>query len=115
VQNTYSSSSTSMRWSIVQASTGKYKFINKKSGKLMDVQGGSTSNGTPVIEYTANGGQNQLWTFTRTGDGFYKFSPATNSNAGLDDHNFSTTPGSDIVEWTYTGATNQEWVVAPAN
>jgi hypothetical protein len=115
VQNPYSSSSTSMRWNIIQASPGKYKFINKKSGKLLDVTGGFTTNGTAVIEYTANGSQNQLWTFTRTGDGYYKFSPGSNSAAALDNYGSSTAPGNAIVEWAYNGGFNQEWTVAPAN
>jgi len=104
-----------MRWNIVQQSNGKYKFINKKSGKLLDVQGGSTANGTPVILYTANGGNNQLWSFTRNSDGTYKFSPGSNAAAGLDNANNSTAAGNAIIQWTFNGGLNQEWVVAPAN
>ena len=104
-----------MRWNITQVSTGKYKFINKKTGKVMDVTGGSTANGTVVIEYTYSGAANQLWTFTRTGDGFYKFSPASNAASGLDLKGWSTANGAPIQEYTYNGGANQEWTVAPAN
>jgi len=115
VQNPYSSTSTSMRWNIVKDSYGKYKFINKKSGKVMAIQGGATYNGCPLILYTADGTPSQSWSFTRTADGAYKFSPGTSASMSLDNSNNSTAPGNPIVQWSFTGGLNQEWVVAPAN
>ncbi|MCT4636866.1 MAG: RICIN domain-containing protein [Bacteroidales bacterium] len=31
------------------------------SGKVMDIQGGSTKEGAKIIQYPDNGGQNQQW------------------------------------------------------
>ncbi|HEX2658106.1 MAG TPA: RICIN domain-containing protein, partial [Polyangia bacterium] len=79
------------------------------------IQGGATSNGTPLILYTADGTPSQSWSFTRTADGAYKFSPGTNGSAALDNSGSSTTAGNPIIQWAFTGGLNQEWVVAPAN
>ena len=40
---------------------------NNTLGLLLDVQGGSTQPGAPVIDWYANGGANQEWTFSTTG------------------------------------------------
>jgi hypothetical protein len=111
VLNPYSTSSTTIRWNIIQNSSGQYKFVNKRTGMLLDVSGGGTANGTELLIYPETGGLNQIWTFSRTGDGFYKFSPASNAGSGLDNH----TTGGNVVEWSYTGASSQEWSVTPAN
>jgi hypothetical protein len=45
----------------------------------LDVSGASTAAGAPVIDWWANGGANQLWTFSPAGDGKYEI---INSNSG---------------------------------
>ena len=81
----------------------------------MDIYGGSTANGTPLVQWTSNGGLNQQWSFTPTGDGYYKFSPGTNSASSLDVNGWSTAENYGIQEYTYAGQANQQWSVTPAN
>ncbi|MBQ7686609.1 MAG: RICIN domain-containing protein, partial [Bacteroidaceae bacterium] len=64
--------STRQLWTIVpQGNAGYYNLINKKSGRTMNLNGGSTSNGTTVISYETNTeknktGQNRLWLIEKT-------------------------------------------------
>ncbi len=115
VQSTYASSNTSMRWRMVQTAPGQYKFTNKKSGKVMDIFGQSTANGTALIQYTSYNTTNQRFSFTPTGDGFYKFSPVSNTAASLDVPGWSATENLPILQYTYGGGNNQQWNIVPAN
>lgn len=114
VQATYASSNTSMRWRMVQTAAGQYKFTNKKSGKVLDIYGGSTANGTALIQWPSNNATNQRFSFTPTGDGFYKFSPVSNAAASLDVPGWSTTENLAIQQYSYGGGNNQQWNIVPA-
>jgi hypothetical protein len=45
---------------------------NSSFGLLLDDPGGSGTAGTPIIQWYANGGANQNWTFLSYGGNFYK-------------------------------------------
>ncbi|WP_405456628.1 RICIN domain-containing protein [Streptomyces sp. NBC_00101] len=77
-------------------------------GLALDNPGHSTTPGTQLITYTANGGANQTWTLTRQTDGSYEL---RNAESGLcaDVSDGSTTAGAKVVQWTCTGGTNQRW------
>ena len=51
----------SQHWQLVDAGGGFYKLRNRATGKLMDVSGGSLSDGANVIQWPDNGGRNQQW------------------------------------------------------
>jgi hypothetical protein len=103
-----------MRWRIVQISPKNYKFTNVKSGMVMDMTAGSTADGTDLIQYPDNGAANQLWTFTPTGDGYYKFSPSINAKASLDVHGSDNSlEGAKVEEYAWAGSTNQQWSIKP--
>ena len=59
-------------WTIVpQGNGGYYNLINKKSGRTMNLNGGTTTNGTTVISYSTDTeknktGQNRLWLIEMT-------------------------------------------------
>jgi len=54
---------------------------NNTFGLLLDVSGGSTQPGAPVIDYWANGGANQAWTFYPVGgNNIYEI---LNNNSGM--------------------------------
>ncbi len=40
---------------------GVFKLVNRKSGKVLDVSGASTADGSPVVQGTATGEANQDW------------------------------------------------------
>ena len=45
----------SEQWYVVANGDGTYRFVNKNSGKVMDVYGGQTANGTNVQQYLWHG------------------------------------------------------------
>ncbi|MGW2017940.1 RICIN domain-containing protein [Streptomyces sp. NPDC001927] len=77
-------------------------------GKALDNPGHSTTPGTQLITYTANGGANQSWRFTRQPDGSYEL---VNVESGLcaDVDGGSTAAGAKVIQWTCTGGANQRW------
>jgi glucosylceramidase len=66
-----------------------------------------------AVQWTANGGLNQQWSFTPTGDGFYKFSPVSQLGGSLDVPNGSNVAGTRIQQWTWTGTPWQLWSITP--
>lgn len=109
----------SRRWKLVEAGdvsnsgfNGTYKIIARNSGKALDVDGASTSNGANVIQYTYGGGDNQKWTITPVGGGYYKII-AKHSGKALDVAGINN--GANIQQWTYGGGANQQWEIVPVN
>ncbi|MFG1809530.1 RICIN domain-containing protein [Streptomyces sp. NPDC049040] len=80
-------------------------------GKALDDPGHSTTAGTRLVTWTANGGPNQLWRFTRQPDGSYQL---LNTESGLcaDVDGGATTAGTAIIQYTCTGGANQRWRLA---
>jgi len=82
---------------------------NNTFALLLDVSGASTAPGAPVIDWWANGGANQNWTFNSVG-------PAStyeiiNQNSGQ----CLTTdgvPGDQVTQMPCVGSLQQEWLTA---
>jgi glucosylceramidase len=90
-----------------------YKVVAKHSGRALDVQNGSTSNGALIQQwdYTGSGGNNQKWRFVDVGGGYYQI-VAKHSGKALDVRDVSTSNGALIQQWDYAGGANQQWSVA---
>ncbi len=88
-----------------------YKIINRNSGKVLDVAGGSTADGAAVVQNTDTGSAAQQWQLTGDASGYLK---VVNAGSGkvLEVPNASTTAGVQLDQWTDTGGTNQQWRVA---
>ncbi|WP_103349841.1 RICIN domain-containing protein [Amycolatopsis sp. CA-128772] len=80
-------------------------------GQALDVPNHSRTPGTHLVTWTANGGANQSWTFTRQADGSYEL---RNAESGLcaDVDGGATTAGAAVIQWTCTGGDNQHWTAA---
>jgi beta-xylosidase len=85
-----------------------YILINRNSGKAMDVQGASTSDGAAIQQYANWGGNNQLWQFVDSGGGYYRLR-SRSSGKVLDVYNRSTAEAAKIVQWTDGNSTNQQF------
>ena len=51
------------QWAIVPLNNGHVKIMNNKSGKVLDVAGGSKNDGATVFQYDFLNGENQQWRF----------------------------------------------------
>lgn len=92
---------------------GQYVIVNRNSGKVMEVAGGSTAAGANVQQGTYNGGNYQKWNVTpvssRIGGDFSYFSiKSVNSGKPLDDNNFSLDNGGNIMQWDDSNSANQQ-------
>lgn len=78
---------------------------NSSFGLLLDVSGGSTSPGGGVIQWYANGGANQAWTFESFGGNTYEI---VNDNSGMC---LSTdgVAGDELYQMPCVGASFELW------
>ncbi len=92
---------------------GKYNFVNVNSGKALDISGAGPTDGPGVVQNSYSGVSKQLWAFTPTGDGFYRFSPGGNTSESLNLKNGNTSDGAVIELWAWGGWDSQNWSVLP--
>ncbi len=94
-------------------SNAYYELVNRKSGKVMDVDGSSTADGANILQWTNNHTANQQWRIIDVGGGYYKLINR-NSGKAADVLNWSTANGADVIQWPDTGGANQQWQIADA-
>ena len=85
-----------------------YIILNVASGKALDVPGGSTANGVPIIQYQPHQGLNQQWELIRLYNGNYLIVNDASGKA-LDDPGGSKANGVSIIQYQLHGAPNQQW------
>jgi hypothetical protein len=99
---------------IQPAINGRYVLVNRNSGKVMEVSGGSTVDGANVRQYTNSGATHQQWNVTpvdsRIGDDFsyYTFT-AVHSGKAADVYNWSLDNGGKIDAWDDNKNSIQQW------
>jgi hypothetical protein len=112
-QEAYNKGWATLEWNLIPTGDGHYEIVNYFSNMALDVQGGSTTAGAPLIQRPSNNANNQQWSLVATGDGYYKL---VNRNSGqlVDDANNSQKAGTNIIQWPSNGAPNQEWSLIQA-
>ncbi|WP_258573389.1 alpha-L-fucosidase [Streptomyces sp. KM273126] len=89
-----------------------YRLQARHSGKVADVAGTGTANGTGVLQWPWNGQANQKWTFTSTGDGYFKIRGVGSGKlvqiAGL-----SRANAGNVDIWADADAPQQHWALTP--
>lgn len=94
-------------------STGAYyKLVNRKSGKVLDVYQANLQDGANVVQWTDNGGANQLWHVTDVGNG-YKTLFNKNSGRTLSIWAQDTADGANAVQWVENNGDDQKWTLVP--
>ena len=91
--------------------SGNYKFINVKSGRALDIDGGKSANDTKVQLYDSNGATAQRYKLTSTEVGQFRISPNCAPGSCLDVSGPSTANGTKIHLWQWLNADNQKWSV----
>ncbi len=74
-------------------------------GKCMDSQGASSSNGTNIVLWQCNGGNNQQWLMDEMG----RFHSAMNYNKCLDIEGANPSNGANVILWQCHNNLNQQW------
>jgi alpha-galactosidase len=86
--------------------TGEINAIG--AGKCLDVDDFSTTPGTQAWIWDCNGGSNQIWSQTASGQ-LTIYSGST--QMCLDAFNNETTPGTEVDVWPCNGGSNQQWTL----
>lgn len=90
---TYTNDTTSMD-NIGIEDNDEYYIKNKNSMKYLTASGNTSSSNVVQSDWTGN--DNQKWTVTYEGDGYYKLSPANATNMVLDTSGGNNTNGANI-------------------
>ncbi|MGM0452350.1 MAG: alpha/beta fold hydrolase [Thermodesulfobacteriota bacterium] len=90
---------------------GYYKITARHSGKALDVQYGSTANGADIIQYSENGGDNQIWLLQYDPDADAYLVMAKHSEKCLDVRYGATSNGTDACQWDWNDQENQKWEI----
>lgn len=87
-------------------------IFSKSSGKCIDVQGYSKSDGGSIVQYSLHGEENQRWVFEPVGNGFYQI-VSKHSDKCLD----VSGPGEDgftyVIQNHPDGRESQKWWLRP--
>ena len=114
-QNSWTLDAAAGTWSNGSSnpSDGTRTLTNANSSLLMDVSGGSTADGSPIIQWGANGGANQKWTMSRVSGDVYTLTSQASGKC-LEVPSGSSAQGTQLDQSTCNGGANQRWAVAAA-
>jgi regulation of enolase protein 1 (concanavalin A-like superfamily) len=93
---------------------GTYRLVSRYSNKVMAALSGGTTNGTKLVQWGHNGGDEQKWTFAHQGNGQYKVTGVASGRV-MDVSGVSTANGANIHLWDWLNANNQKWTVTPVD
>ncbi|QLH26446.1 RICIN domain-containing protein [Streptomyces sp. Rer75] len=98
----------------VTGSGGPYAPLKARhSGKCADILSAAQTDGTATVQYTCNGGGNQLFWSRSTGDGYVQLI-ARHSSQCLTVAGGSTADGAAVVQSACGTGANQQWKVTDA-
>ncbi|NEA66670.1 RICIN domain-containing protein [Streptomyces sp. SID12488] len=98
--------------SVLPGDATVYRLSARHSGKVADVASARTANGSNVLQWPWLNQANQKWTFTSTGDGYYKIKGA-GSGKLLEIADLSRVDGGNADIWQDASAPQQQWAVTP--
>ena len=91
---------------------GRYQLVSRKSHKVMDVSGGSTANGSQIVQWTYSGADSQKWDIAWQGNGQYTITGVASGDV-IDVSGGSISQGAKLIIWPYWGGNNQLWNIVP--
>ena len=103
----------------VEPANGKYKLVNKLSGKVLSTVSGDLFDAVRICQYADGAVDNQAWNITPVAmniGGDYSYCYITNANTSsntfhLDDLNWSLDEGQEVIAYPNNGAECEQWHV----
>ncbi len=91
--------------------TRYYQIVNRNSGMVLDVSGGSTSVGAQAVQWSNHSGFSQQWKLVTVGNNYQ----IVNRNSGLvlGVSGGSTNAGANVIQWTANTSLDQQWFLVP--
>ncbi|MBD5782476.1 RICIN domain-containing protein [Pelagicoccus sp. NFK12] len=96
---------------------GRYTLVNRQSGKILEVQGGGTGNGSHIQQGTPNYESHQSWLVDRVprtigGDwSYFTIKPFNATTKTIDVWNWNLNAGAEVRLYDYLEGINQQWVL----
>jgi hypothetical protein len=87
---------------------GYYRLTNRRSGKVLDISGASTTDGAKAIQWAWTGGANQQWRLEPNPDQSFRLVSRASGKV-LENPGGSTTQGIQLDQWSDTAGTHQWW------
>ncbi|WP_335987216.1 RICIN domain-containing protein [Glycomyces sp. MUSA5-2] len=85
-----------------------YNVQSRSSGLVLGIRAASLDSGAELVQWSANGSQDQQFRFTDVGGGYYKIE-VRHSGKVLDVASGSTADGAKVQQWGDAGSANQQW------
>jgi YD repeat-containing protein len=104
-------SASQMTSSVVEGK--EYYIRNMATGKYLDIQGGSSASGTPVVQYVFNGSAAQRFRLESSGDGCYYIIPMVSPTLVLDVSWGNPANNTPIQTYYRNSSASQEFKVTP--
>jgi hypothetical protein len=89
---------------------GTYKLVSQKSGLALDASGGGTANGTPLVQWPYNGGNNQRWTLASLGSGQYRLTGVA-SGRTINVEGASLNNGAGVILYDWRNENNAKFTL----
>lgn len=89
-----------------------YVMTAKNSGKCANPSGGSTAQGTNIVQNTYANNTYQQWILQDAGNNFYKFKNA-NNGLYMDINGASMAGGANVIQWGSDAGLNQQFLLLP--
>lgn len=86
-----------------------YKLVNRKSGLVLGVSGGSLRDGANALQWGDTGAADQQWHLWTLNNGNKLIGGNKNSGRVLGIYQSSTADGAAAVQWAETQVTDQQW------
>ena len=87
-------------------------IANEGSGKVLDVSGGGTANGTNIHQYSFNQTSAQKWIAVKQSDGSFEFISALDQNMCIDLSGAQAENGSNVQLYESNGTKAQRWYIS---
>ncbi len=113
-QLAYDAESAGQKWRLVSIDAGACTFENVESGKVLDLNGGSASNGANIQTYASNGSDAQKFYVKDTDNiktGMYVFHSMANYDQVLDVCDGSDSDGANIQSYSPNDTGAQKWSI----
>ena len=100
------------KFTAMYSGSGYYRFVNKKSGMVLTVEGNSKTNGANTIQSTWTGQSGQRWKFTENSDGTVTLTSGLGTVLHL--HTNTIKNGMNITSRLPADTTAQRWFLKKA-
>jgi hypothetical protein len=92
---------------------GTYRVASRNSRKVIKASNGGTGNGTLLVQWSYDGGNDQKWTYTHLGNGQYRATGVASGRV-MDVDGNNNLNGKNLHLWDWVNANNQKWTLTPA-